>query len=205
MNDESPGNLAPGMRTYLPALAELGDELLEVFLSRFRPVAYRKGDYFVREGQTSRYIAFILRGCLMCVYNKDGKELIDEFSFENEFISDYRSFVTGAPADKDILCLEDCELLVLGYESLQELYATHPGMERGGRLIAEMLLFQWQVRVKSFLLDDAETRYRNLLETRPSLFQRVPQYLIAQYLAVSPETLSRIRKKIVLDAPPDRS
>jgi nucleoside-diphosphate-sugar epimerase len=82
----------------------------------------------------------------MCVYNSDGKE----------FISAYASFITGAPADKDIICLEDCDLLILGYLDLQELYKMDPVYERTGRLIAEMLFINWQQRVKSLLLDVAE-------------------------------------------------
>jgi CRP-like cAMP-binding protein len=172
------------------------EEYLDVFFSKFKPVTYQKGDYYVKEGQVSRYIGFIVKGCLMCVYNSDGKEYIDEFSMDNEFISAYASFITGTPADKDIICLEDCELLILGYNDLQELYEMNPVYERTGRLIAEMLFINWQMRVKSLLLDDAETRYLKLTENRPDLVQRVPQYLVAQYLGLSPETLSRIRKNI---------
>ena len=118
---------------------------------------------------------------------------------EREFITDYGSFLNGSPADKDIICLEDSELLILGYQSLQELYELNPVFERAGRLVAEMLFLNWQQRVKSLLLDDAETRYRKLIENRPELPQRIPQYLVAQYLGISPETLSRIRRKTLLD------
>jgi CRP-like cAMP-binding protein len=74
----------------------------------------------------------------------------------------------------------------------------NPVFERAGRLVAEMLFISWQQRVKSLLLDDAERRYQKLVENRPELPQRVPQYLVAKYLGISPETLSRIRKKISL-------
>ena len=118
---------------------------------------------------------------------------------DNEFISAYASFITGSPADKDIICLEDCELQILGYKDLQELYKLDQVYERTGRLIAEMLFINWQQRVKSLLLDDAETRYLKLTENRPDLIQRVPQYLAAQYLGISPETLSRIRRNTSLE------
>ena len=190
--------MKPAVKKILSRIIPVDEEYLDVFFSRFKPASYSKGDYFVREGQVSRYIGFITKGCLMCVYNKDGKEFIDEFSLDNEFISAYASFITGAPADKNIICLEDCDLLILGYRDLQELYKMDPVYERTGRLIAEMLFMNWQQRVKSLLLDDAETRYRKLTEHRPDLVQRVPQYLVAQYLGVSPETLSRIRRNTSL-------
>jgi CRP-like cAMP-binding protein len=190
--------MIPSVRKIISGIIPISEEYLDVFFSKFKTVSYKKGDYFVKEGQISRYIGFIIKGCLMCVYNSDGKEYIDEFSLDNEFISAYASFITGTPSDKDIICLEDCELMILSYSSLHELYEMDPVFERTGRLIAEMLFINWQQRVKSFLLDDAETRYLKLAENRPYLIQRVPLYLVAQYLRVSPETLSRIRKNTTL-------
>ena len=104
--------------------------------------------------------------------------------------------MTGAPADKDVVLLEDSDLLILGHSNLQELYDTDPIFERAGRIMAEMLFINWQQRVKSLLIEDAETRYGRLVKTRPELIQRVPQYLLAEYLRITPETLSRIRKRI---------
>jgi CRP-like cAMP-binding protein len=187
--------MIPALKQSLSAYIPMEEDYLEEFLSRFKSVKYDRNDYFIRQGQVSRFVGFIVKGCLMCTYNSDGKEFIDEFSMENEFITDYGSFIRGTPADKDVICLEDSELLILGYQSLQELYDMSPVFERAGRLIAEMLFINWQQRVKSLLLDDAETRYRKLIENRPELTQRVPQYLVAQYLGISQETLSRIRKR----------
>jgi len=86
--------------------------------------------------------------------------------------------------------------LVANTQKLNELYQKHPIFERIGRLMAEGLFINWHLKAKSLFMDDAETRYQKLLELRPGLSQRVPQYLVASYLNVSPETLSRIRKKI---------
>ena len=105
--------MIPSVRKIISGIIPINEQYLDVLFTKFKAVSYKKGDYFVREGQISRYIGFIVKGCLMCVYNSDGKEYIDEFSLDNEFISDYASFITGAPADKDIICLEDCELLIL--------------------------------------------------------------------------------------------
>ena len=131
--------MTASIRKIISGIIPINEEYLDVFFSKFKTVNYKKGDYFVNEGQISRYLGFIVKGCLMCVYNNDGKEYIDEFSLDNEFISAYASFITGNPADKDIICLEDCELLILSYSNLQELYEMDPVFERTGRLIAEML------------------------------------------------------------------
>jgi len=174
----------------------LEDEDLQTFISKFTPVSLKKGDYFIKDGEISRKIAFIISGSMLCVYNKDGNEVFDEFSLDREFITDYQSFLTNGPADKDVRCLEDTELMVISYEDLQKLYKQKPIFEKVGRLMAEALFMSWQQKANSLMLDDAEARYLKLITRRPDLPQRVPQYLIASYLGVKPETLSRIRKKI---------
>ena len=174
----------------------LEDEDLKIFVSKFKPVSLKKGDYFIKDGEISRKIAFIISGSMLCVYNKDGNEVIDEFSLDREFITDYHSFLTNSPADKDVRCLEDTELMVISYDDLQNLYAQKPIFEKVGRLMAEALFMSWQQKAKSLMLDDAEARYLKLITRRPDLPQRVPQYLIASYLGVKPETLSRIRKNL---------
>ncbi len=185
------------VRKHIGELVSLQEDDLKVFLSKFRPVSLKKGEYFIREGQISRKVGFIVRGSMLCSYNKDGKDIIDEFSMEKEFVTDYFSFLTNLPAEKDVKCLEDTELVVIGYEAMQELYIADPIFEKVGRLMAESLFINWQQKAKSLMLDDAEARYLKLIEQRPNLLQRVPQYLIASYLNVRPETLSRIRKKII--------
>ena len=168
----------------------------ELFLSKFRPLNLKKNDLFIKEGQYNQLIGFIVKGCMMCSFNKNGKDHIEEFSFENEFITDYRNLLTQSASDKNVICLEDTDLLVVTYNEMQKLYEQKPIFERIGRMIAESLFMNWQEKAKSFLLDDAEERYFKLITHKPDLFQRVPQYLIASYLGVNPETLSRIRKKI---------
>ena len=137
-----------------------------------------------------------MNGSMLCSYNKNGKKIIDEFSLDKEFITDYISFLTNSPAEKDVKCLENTELLVIDYDDLQKLYAQNQVFERVGRLMAEALFMNWHQKAKSLMLDDAEARYIKLITKRPNLPQRIPQYLIASYLNVKPETLSRIRKKI---------
>jgi len=182
---------------HIRQLLPLPEEDLKIFVSKFKPVSLKKGDYFIKEGQISRKVGFIIKGSMLCSYNKEGEEVIDEFSLDKEFITDYFSFLTNSPAGKDVKCLEDTELVVIGYEDMQKLYAQNPIFEKVGRLMAEALFMNWQQKAKSLMIDDAEARYLKLITKRPDLPQRVPQYLIASYLNVKPETLSRIRKKII--------
>ncbi len=185
------------IQKHIAQLLSLQEEDLKVFISKFKALSLKKGEYFIREGQISRKVGFIVKGSMLCSYNKDGKEIIDEFSLDKEFITDYVSFLTNSPAGKDVKCLEDTDLVVIGYEDMQELYTQSPIFEKVGRLMAEALFMNWQQKAKSLMLDDAEARYLKLITRRPDLPQRVPQYLVASYLNVKPETLSRIRKKII--------
>lgn len=184
------------LEKYLEQELQIDSKNVDLFVAQFELRNLSKGEYFLRNGDFCKQIAFINKGAMYCVYNKDGIDKIDEFSFENDFITDYLSILTQAPSDKDIICLENCEILVANTQKLNDLYQQHPIFERIGRLMAERLFINWHLKAKSLLMDDAETRYRNLIGLRPALPQRVPQYLVASYLNVSPETLSRIRKKI---------
>jgi CRP-like cAMP-binding protein len=183
------------LKKYLKDKLNLDILLIEKFVPEFTLKKIKRKDYFLRHGTICTQIAFINKGAMYCVYNKEGADKIDEFSFENEFITDYLSFLTGMPADKDIICLEDSEVLTIEKQTIQNLYLANPQFERIGRLMAEGLFINWHLKAKSLFMDDAETRYYKLVSDKPGLVQRVPQYLIASYLNVSPETISRIRKK----------
>lgn len=184
------------IKTYFSNFLPLETDDLETFFKKFTLKNFKKGDYFIKEGELCSEIGFIVKGCLICVYNKEGIDVIDEFSMENEFISDYRSLLDNKPAEKDVKCLEDTELLVIKGNDLNDLYNQKHSFERVGRIIAESLFKNWHQKAISLMLDSAETRYRKLINNKPTLLQRVPQYLIASYLNITPESLSRIRKKI---------
>jgi len=184
------------LKKYIVQELQIDRDNSQLFVEQFELKKFSKGDYFLRNGDLCKQIAFINKGAMYCVYNKEGVDKIDEFSFENDFITDYLSILTQTPADKDIVCLEDCEILVANTQKLNNLYFENPIFERIGRLIAERLFINWYLKAKSLFMEDAETRYRKFVKLRPDLPQRVPQYLVASYLNVSPETLSRIRKKI---------
>lgn len=164
-------------------------------MSKFKPIYLKKGKLFIEEGKKCDYIGFIIKGCLMCVYNNDGNEIIDEFSLENEFIADYKNFIDNQPAEKDVKCIEDSEILVIKYKDLSDLYSQKHSFERIGRLIAESLFKNWHDKAVSLVIDDAKTRYEKLIKNRTTLPQRIPQYLIASYLGITPQSLSRIRKQ----------
>ena len=174
------------------------EETIIQFADSFVEEKLRKGDYLLQEGETCRKLIFIVNGNMMCYYLKNGKRYIDEFSLDYEFITDYTSFINQTPTDKYIECLEDCVIYSLNRYQIDTLYdLPNYSFDRLGRLMAEQIYLQWHEKSKSLLMDNATERYLKLIHNRPHLPQRVPQYLIAEYLGITPESLSRIRKSIL--------
>jgi CRP-like cAMP-binding protein len=183
---------------HIGVLFNLSEQQAGIFLTQFSPTILKKNEVFVAEGQVCNKVGLIEQGLMKCVYNKEGEEVVFEFAYELNFISDYYSFVTNTPAEKEIRCLEDTTVYVITREKLQMLAAEHPFIESMSRAMNERLFLRMHDRLKSMLLDDAQERYKKLLADRPDLAQRIPQYLVASYLNVKPETISRIRKKMSL-------
>jgi CRP-like cAMP-binding protein len=156
----------------------------------------KKGDYLLRAGEVCRYVSFVNRGLLRMFYLVDGKEINVGFASENDYLSQYDSFLLRTPSAGQIDVLEDCELLHLSYNDMQAIYLSHPVFERFGRRIAEQLFILVSMQTNRLLTLTPEERYAELVEQHPELLQRVPQYMIASYIGITPEHLSRIRKKL---------
>lgn len=155
-----------------------------------------KGEYFIRAGEASEYSAFINAGLVRFFYQTpQGQEFNKSFVYENQFMGAYSAFLTQAPARFDIQALEACHLLVAKTRHMVDLFDKHLCWEKFGRILAEQLYIKKEQREAGFLLDDAETRYRNFLKRYPGLENRLAQYHIASYLGITPVALSRIRKK----------
>ena len=170
----------------------------EMILSLFLPQTYKKGEYFLAEGQVCRYAGFIGKGLVRYYINHEGEEKTYEFGQENNFVCNYESFLPQLPSTKIIQALEDCEILQISYPALQDLYRSVRGGERFGRLVIEQVFVQLLQALASLYTDTPEQRYTKLLNERPALLQRVSQYHIASYVGIKPQSLSRIRKRILV-------
>lgn len=157
---------------------------------------FPKGTLLLREGQISRESYFNIEGCVRKYYLVDGEEKTTEFYIEEESIASLQSYTNKVPANHYFECVEDCKLAVLGYEKEQELFKRVPKFESLCRVSVEEDFGKQQEALAKFITSSPEERYLNLLENRPGLLQRVPQYHLASYLGVKPESLSRIRKRI---------
>lgn len=181
------------LRQHIEEIISLTDDEFDFVLSHFEHIKRRKHQYLVQEGDVVSKEFWIINGCLKSYFiDNNGKEHILQFGMENWWITDYESFVKQTPAKTSIDCIEDSELLYISYENRDKLTAEMHKMERfwakkskGGRIAL-------QNRVLSLLQNSAKERYNLLLEQYPNLFQRVPKKMIAAYLGVSRETLSRL-------------
>lgn len=171
-------------------------EALDIFCSKLTPKHLPKKEFLVRQGETCRHIAFINEGLLRLYYDVEGEEHVRQFHFERSFCSEYQSFLTQKPAQMSLQALEDTSLLLISHHDMYALFAEHKEFERLGRILAEQAFIFVSQRFASMLLEDPEIRYQRLVQERPKVMQRVPQYMIASYLGITPQALSRIRKRL---------
>ena len=156
-----------------------------------------KGQFIVRNGDICKYENFVLTGCLRSFYiDNEGQEHIVMFALENWWTADLGSFITQKPADLNVQCLEDSELVQIHYDDLQNLYLEIPKLERFFRIIIQKAFVAAQKRIVNNFSMEATTRYLQFREQYPDIEQRVPQYMIASYLGITKEFLSKIRRKI---------
>lgn len=156
----------------------------------------KKGEYLVKEGHVCRNVSFVNYGLLRIYYQVDGKDFSIGFVSKGDYTSEYESFLTRAPAAQNIEALADSQVVDLNYDSMQQLYKSHPVFQEFGRKIAEFLFIMLNRRNTALLVLSPEERYRQMIENNPSLMQQVPQYMLASYIGVTPEHLSRIRRKM---------
>lgn len=165
----------------------------------FKPLVLKSGAYFLEEGQLCRHVGLVEKGLLRYHMNHDGTDKTLFFSAEGEFVSNYQSFLPREPSNTSIQAIEDSLLQVIRYDDLQSLYAGVREGEKLGRLAIEHVFLSSMQQLKSFYKDSPAERYLHFLESYPELAQRIPQYHIASYVGIKPQSLSRIRKRLVTE------
>ncbi|MEA5603836.1 Crp/Fnr family transcriptional regulator [Nostoc sp. UHCC 0252] len=171
----------------------------KIELMRIEPllktVKIQKGEFLFHEGDVCEFLGLTLKGCLRTFFLKDGKELTLFFHLENQPLGDYESFRKQQPACFSCQAIEDSEVLIVSNELFQ-VFELAPEGQKFLRLHAESLAFMLRDKLLSLFKDTPEQRYLKLLQTEAELLQRIPQYYIASYLGVEPESLSRLKRRI---------
>lgn len=175
-------------------LIAISDEEFNFCKTLFVPKKLRKRQYLLQEGDVCKYNTFVSKGLLRSYTIDDkGTEHILQFAFEGWWIGDIYSFITENPSNFNIEALEDCELLLITKPSMDILFEKVLKFERYFRILIQNNLIATQRRLMGTLSETAEEKYTNLMNNFPGCLQRVPQHMIASYLGITRETLSRIR------------
>ncbi len=180
------------------------------FISRYMPLGeaekiairesavfrnYQKGELLLKQGQHSKDGYFVIKGCIRCYYVIEGEEKTTAFYTESETLSPLCS-INQLPSEYYVSCVEDSLLLVSNPQMEKIMFEKFPRFESLCRILSEALLAKNQTSFANFKTSTPEQRYVNLLHTRPDLLQRVPQYQLASYLGITPESLSRMRTRL---------
>ena len=175
----------------------LTEEEQDVVKTYLTPKKLRKKQYLLQEEDVCKYIAFVEKGVLRAyTVSEKGSEHIVQFALEGWLISDLYSFLTGEPATYNIDALENSELLLISKAAHEELLQKMPKYETYTRLQLTGAFIAMQRRLTSIISLPLEERYNYLNSLYPDIVQRVPQHMIASYMGLTPETLSRVRRRL---------
>ncbi|TCD26626.1 Crp/Fnr family transcriptional regulator [Pedobacter psychrodurus] len=185
--------------SHIQEKVSLTDQDKEGIQSFFSPKKLRKRQYLLNAGDTCKHLAFVAKG-LLRTYNVDekGDEHMSVFGWEGWWLSDFNSFLSGEPALFNIDAIEDSEVLLISRSDYDELTLAVPIMDRYFRILYQNSLVTKERRLMSSITHSAEEKYLLLVESNPQIISRIPQNLIASYLGIAPETLSRIKKHLAL-------
>jgi CRP-like cAMP-binding protein len=187
--------MSKDLRNHFEEIIALTDMEFYYILSHFTEKKLKKHQYLIQIGDEVLHTYWVQKGLLRAVYTDEKeKEYILQFAMENWWITDYQAYFAQSKAILNVDCLEDTELLCLSYENREKLCKEFHSLEYFFRKKANSGFVALQKRMLSFMVDDSKKRYDLLLVQYPALFQRVSKAIIALYLGVSRETLSRLNK-----------
>ena len=185
------------LHSYLVARASFSEEELAFMRTIFVPRALGAGEWLQRAGETARYAAFVTDGCLRSyVIDARGKEHVVQFAPEQWWLADAISLNTGTPSQYFYAAIEDSEVLLIDGAGHQQLIDRVPGYSTAMRAGLQKHAAAKDLRIVKALSATAEEKYLDFMQTFPTVAQRVPQWMVASYLGLTPETVSRIRKQL---------
>lgn len=173
----------------------ISKEIEEAIIESAFIKSYKKGTILLEEGKISNECYFVIKGCIRSYYIKDGNEITTDFFTEDQSVTP-SAYGKKTPSAYYLECIEDTIAGVGTPEQETEMYQKFPETESLTRVLVEAIVTKQQNSLAEFKMDSPEERYVQLQKDRPDLIQRVPQYQLASYLGVQPESLSRIRKRL---------
>ncbi|HMJ71403.1 MAG TPA: Crp/Fnr family transcriptional regulator [Cyclobacteriaceae bacterium] len=185
------------LKKYCQQTVALSDAELGLIDTHFSIKTLKNKEFLLQDNSVCDFIAFITAGTIRHFHIKDGVEKTCDISFENSWVTDFQSFTNGTVGRMNLQAMEETRLLVIGKQDLFNLYNECKQYETFGRIMAERVAQRATEIAMSLSSDKPEERFLKLIDSKPDLFQRVPQKYIANFLGISPESLSRIRKRVL--------
>ena len=182
---------------YIKKNIAVSDEDLNTILSCFKPLKHKKNDLLLSQGQTSQYTYFVGKGCLRIYFiNEEGKDVTRYIAFENQLSTALVSFITGLPSTEYIQVIEKSELLRISHEDFKNLTKSIPQWQEFYCKYLEKAYVNNANRLMSFTTMNALERYNLLLKINPGIVKGLPNKIVASYINISQETLSRLKSKV---------
>lgn len=184
------------LKKHINNIVSLNEEEWDVLKNGIQEISCEKGDLILSEGDECDFVGIIKTGLFRFYTTTKGNEKTTEFWFPMDYFSDYRSYLTNSPTSFNIEAMRPGTIWKLKRTYMYKLYEESVNFNKLGRIVAEQLFLKKALRLDGFLKDSPKERYLQLLIKDPNILQAVPQYMIASYLGITPESLSRIRKRI---------
>lgn len=185
------------IREYYERMMQLQESEWEFIASHFDRKVFAKNQIITKQGATESYLSFIEAGIVRFYIPHDENELTFNFSFNKEFTCAYDSFLTQTPSEYELQALTETIAWQISYEDLQKVYAHTKAGNYLGRFAAEKLFLAKSKRELSLLKHSATERYLNLFKEQPEILQYIPLKYVASYIGITPQGLSRIRRRII--------
>ncbi len=197
MHPEEKNQHLENLRNKILSYTKVDKEFIDRELKFYRKIELKKGDYLISEGEFVEYFYYVAKGCIYYYKVDEGEAQVLEFYTDDVFFTDVLAYVTGKPSNYYLRASEPTVLYAIKKSDVESSFDKSHQLERFGRLSMQEAFIKIFTRVERLNSKSNEERYLRLLEKRPELLQRVPQYLIASYLGLTPVGLSKIRKRML--------
>ncbi len=193
----APTKVKEQLKKYFCRYVDFEDTEIDLVYSKLSTKTFRKKEIILKESQICKYNYFIIKGVIRSFYiDEKGNERITQFAIDNWWTTNMESFIAKTPSTQYLEAVEDTTVLYLSKETLDTLYVKLPKLERLFRMITENMLIANLRKSDIFLKMKSKERYVHFVKNLPDFSQRIPQYMIASYLEITPEYLSELRKNL---------